>query len=99
MKECIRAHAVRPRARDLVVGGFTGHCRWCGTAFTQMAYQNVYCSQYCEDKARQAHPDEKFPGRLDWKAVKFCPRCGQPFATWHEGQQYCSDKCRYHDGL
>jgi len=46
--------------------------------------------------ARKAHPDVKMPGRLEQKAVRFCPRCKEPFATWHEGQKYCSDRCRFH---
>ena len=82
-----------------ILGGRTRYCRWCGSAFTEMKNQRIYCSRTCEREARKS---DKFaegaplPGRLLQPEVRICKTCARPFVTTHEGRKYCSDKCRFH---
>lgn len=82
-----------------ILGGRTRYCRWCGSAFTEMKNQRIYCSRTCE---REAQKSDKFaegaplPGHLLQPEVRICKTCGRPFVTTHEGRKYCSDKCRFH---
>lgn len=82
-----------------ILGGRTRYCRWCGSAFTEMKNQRIYCSRTCEREARKS---DKFaegaplPGHLLQPEVRICKTCGMPFVTTHEGRKYCSDKCRFY---
>lgn len=82
-----------------ILGGQTRHCRWCGSAFTEMKYRKIYCSKSCEKEARKSDKfteDDPLPGRLLQPEVRICKTCGKPFVTTHEGRKYCSDKCRFY---
>lgn len=82
-----------------ILGGRRRFCRWCGTAFTEMKNQRIYCSLTCEKTARKSGKYTKgaqLPGRLLQPEVRICKTCGKPFSTTHEGRRYCSDKCRFY---
>ena len=84
----------------MILGGNTKFCRWCGSAYTPTAPQQIYCSQTCERdayKSRGGGPTPiQPPGMLMEPEWRRCKRCGKLYLTTHEGRRYCSDKCRYH---
>ena len=85
-----------------ILGGRTQYCRWCGSAFTEMQNQRIYCSRKCERDARKSDKYAEgapLPGHLLQPEVRICKTCGRPFVTTHEGRRYCSDKCRFYSDI
>ena len=79
-----RAEAIKARKKK--------KCPVCGKLFIP-THNKTCCSYECAYKYSLAKAQTKRDANIP-TYHKVCPICGKPFGTHHDGQRYCSAKCR-----